>query len=132
MSRGFAVFIILALISIVFSYVIPDNSGRHVTNAISSYVVADEEDKLSYDEVRDHIRMPVELPFTYSFDEKEFDNGFEYEFSPNIKSGYYYKPRTLKFDCSDKIWYTTDGRLPEKIRTLIFTIRRRVSGWKQV
>ena len=88
MSRGFAVFIILALISIVFSYVIPDNSGRHVTNAISSYVVADEEDKLSYDEVRDHIRMPVELPFTYSFDEKEFDNGFEYEFSPNIKSGY--------------------------------------------
>lgn len=114
MSRGFAVFIILALISIVVSYVIPDNSGRHVASALSSYVVADEEDRLSYDDVREHIRMPVELPFTYSFDEKEFDNGFEYEFSPNVKSGYYYKPQTLKFDCSDKIWYTTDGRLPEK------------------
>ena len=117
MNRGFAVFIILALISIVVSYVIPDNSKRTITHAVSSYIVADEDDKLSYNEVREHIRVPVELPFTYSFNDKEFDNGFEYEFNPNVKSGYYYKPQTLKFDCSDTIWYTTDGKLPEKDKT---------------
>ena len=117
MNRGFAVFIILALISIVVSYVIPDNSKRSITHAVSSYIVADEDDKLSYNEVREHIRVPVELPFTYSFNDKEFDNGFEYEFNPNVKSGYYYKPQTLKFDCSDTIWYTTDGKLPEKDKT---------------
>lgn len=114
MNRGFAVFIILSLIAIVLSYVAPHDSKRGIVNAVSSYIVADEEDKLSYDEVREHIRMPVELPFTYSFDDKEFDSGFEYEFSPNVKSGYYYKPQTLKFECSDTIWYTTDGTLPEK------------------
>ena len=57
------------------------------------------------------------LPFEYSFDNKEFNNGFEYELNPNIHSGYYHKPQTLKFDSSDTIWYTTDGTLPEKNKT---------------
>ena len=52
-----------------------------------------------------------------NFDNKEFNNGFEYEFNPNFHSGYYHKPQTLKFDCSDTIWYTTDGTLPEKNKT---------------
>lgn len=114
MNRGFAVFLILAIIATVFSFIAPDNSGRGVTNAISAYMIADEEDNISYDEAREHLRSPAELPFDYSFSEDEFDKGFEYEFNPNIHSGYYHKPQTLKFQCSDNIWYTTDGSLPEK------------------
>ena len=117
MNRGFAVFIILALISVILSFVIPDNSKRGFTNALSSYMIADEENKLNYDDTREHLRVPAELPFEYDFDNKEFNNGFEYEFNPNIHSGYYHKPQTLKFDCSDTIWYTTDGTLPEKNKT---------------
>ncbi len=117
MNRGFAVFIILALISVILSYVIPDNSKRGFTNALSSYMIADEENKLNYDDTREHLRMPSELPFEYSFDNKESNNGFEYELNPNIHSGYYHKPQTLKFDSSDTIWYTTDGTLPEKNKT---------------
>ena len=117
MNRGFAVFIILALISVILSYVIPDNSQRGFINALSSYMIADEENKLNYDDTREHLRVPAELPFEYDFDNKEFNNGFEYEFNPNIHSGYYHKPQTLKFDCSDTIWYTTDGTLPEKNKT---------------
>ena len=108
MNRGFAVFIILALISVILSFVIPDNSKRGFTNALSSYMIADEENKLNYDDTREHLRVPAELPFEYDFDNKEFNNGFEYEFNPNFHSGYYHKPQTLKFDCSDTIWYTTD------------------------
>lgn len=117
MNRGFAVFIILALISVILSYVIPDNSKRGFTSALTSYMIADEENKLNYDDTREHLRMPSELPFEYSFDDKEFNNGFEYELNPNIHSGYYHKPQTLKFDSSDTIWYTTDGTLPEKNKT---------------
>ena len=117
MNRGFAVFIILALISVILSFVIPDNSKRGFTNALSSYMIADDENKLNYDDTREHLRVPAELPFEYDFDNKEFNNGFEYEFNPNIHSGYYHKPQTLKFDCSDTIWYTTDGTLPEKNKT---------------
>lgn len=117
MNRGFAVFIILALISVILSYVIPDNSKRGFTSALTSYMIADEENKLNYDDTREHLRMPSELPFEYSFDNKEFNNGFEYELNPNIHSGYYHKPQTLKFDSSDTIWYTTDGTLPEKNKT---------------
>lgn len=119
MNRGFAVFIILALISIVISYILPDNSGRSVKNAVSSYLIADEDDNISYDSIRERLRTPVELQFTYSFDDKEFEKGFEYNFNPNIHSGYYHKPQTLKFECSDTIWYTTDGRLPEKNKTAL-------------
>ena len=90
MNRGFAVFIILALISVILSFVIPDNSKRGFTNALSSYMIADEENKLNYDDTREHLRVPAELPF-------------EYEFNPNFHSGYYHKPQTLKFDCSDTI-----------------------------
>ena len=104
MNRGFAVFIILALISVILSYVIPDNSKRGFTSALTSYMIADEENKLNYDDTREHLRMPSELPFEYSFDNKEFNNGFEYELNPNIHSGYYHKPQTLKFDSSDTIW----------------------------
>lgn len=50
MNRGFAVFIILALISVILSFVIPDNSKRGFTNALSSYMIADEENKLNYTE----------------------------------------------------------------------------------
>ena len=50
MNRGFAVFIILALISVILSFVIPDNSKRGFTNALSSYMIADEENKLNYDD----------------------------------------------------------------------------------
>lgn len=35
MNRGFAVFIILALISVILSYVIPDNSKRKFTSALT-------------------------------------------------------------------------------------------------
>lgn len=65
MNRGFAVFIILALISVILSYVIPDNSKRGFTNALSSYMIADEENKLNYDDTREHLRVPAELPFEY-------------------------------------------------------------------
>ena len=64
MNRGFAVFIILALISVILSYVIPDNSKRGFTNALSSYMIADEENKLNYDDTREHLRMPSELPLS--------------------------------------------------------------------
>ena len=52
MNRGFAVFLILALISVILSFVIPDNSKRGFTHALSSYMIADEENKLTYDDTR--------------------------------------------------------------------------------
>ena len=116
MSRGAAVFFILGVIAVVFSFIFPDNSKRSVKNAVSYYLAKDIEET-DYDYFRERLRSPTELPFEYSFDDKEFDNGFEYEFNPNFKSGYYHKPQTLKFDCNDTIWYTTDGTLPEKNKT---------------
>lgn len=116
MSRGAAVFFILGVIAVVFSFIFPDNSKRSVKNAVSYYLAKDIEE-IDYDYFRERLRSPTELPFKYSFDDKEFDNGFEYEFNPNFKSGYYHKPQTLKFDCNDTIWYTTDGTLPEKNKT---------------
>ena len=116
MSRGAAVFFILGVIAVVFSFIFPDNSKRSVKNAVSYYLAKDIEET-DYDYFRERLRSPTELPFEYSFDDKEFDNGFEYEFNPNFKSGPYHKLQTPPFDCNDTIWYTTDGPLTEKNKT---------------
>ena len=72
MSRGAAVFFILGVIAVVFSFIFPDNSKRSVKNAVSYYLAKDIEET-DYDYFRERLRSPTELPFKYSFDDKEFD-----------------------------------------------------------
>ena len=113
MKQGISVFIILSIIATVFSFVFPSDTKRVVTASISQYE-ASELEMTDYDSVRSVYRVPAELPYQYTFDDSEFDKGFEYDLTVDLTPGYYCGPQTLRFDCSDTLWYTLDGSLPDK------------------
>ena len=113
MKQGISVFIILSIIATVFSFVFPSDTKRVVTASISQYE-ASELEMTDYDSVRSVYRVPAELPYLYTFDDSEFDKGFEYDLTVDLTPGYYCGPQTLRFDCSDTLWYTLDGSLPDK------------------
>lgn len=113
MKQGFSIFIILSIIAVVFSFVFPSNTKRVISSGFSAYE-SSEYDMTDYDSVRSDFRVPAELPYSYSFDDSEFYKGFEYDLTVDLTPGYYYGPRTIRFDCNDTLWYTLDGSLPEK------------------
>lgn len=113
MKQGISVFIILSIIATVFSFVFPSDTKRVVAASISQYE-ASELEMTDYDSVRSAYRVPAELPYLYTFDDSEFDKGFEYDLTVDLTPGYYCGPQTIRFDCSDTLWYTLDGSLPDK------------------
>lgn len=113
MKQGISVFIILSIVATVFSFVFPSDTKRVVTASISQYE-ASELEMTDYDSVRSVYRVPAELPYLYTFDDSEFDKGFEYDLTVDLTPGYYSGPQTIRFDCSDTLWYTLDGSLPDK------------------
>ena len=113
MKQGISVFIILSIIATVFSFVFPSDTKRVVTASISQYE-ASESEMTDYDSVRSAYRVPAELPYQYTFNDSEFDKGFEYDLTVDLTPGYYSDPQTIRFDCNDTLWYTLDGSLPEK------------------
>lgn len=113
MKQGISVFIILTIIATVFSFLFPSDTKRAVAASISQYE-ASEYEMTDYDSVRSAYRVPAELPYMYTFDDSEFDKGFQYDLTVDLNPGYYSGPRTIRFDCADTLWYTLDGSLPEK------------------
>ncbi len=113
MKQGISVFIILSIIATVFSFVFPSDTKRVIAASISQYE-ASELEMTDYDSVRSAYRVPAELPYLYTFDDSEFDKGFEYDLTVDLTPGYYCRPQTIRFDCNDTLWYTLDGSLPDK------------------
>ena len=68
MKQGISVFIILSIIATVFSFVFPSDTKRVVTASISQYE-ASELEMTDYDSVRSVYRVPVELPYQYTFND---------------------------------------------------------------